>query len=168
MISLSFSACARSGYVRKHWAYPIDADKDCQNTRAEILIERSSRPVTFKNHKRCTVANGEWQDFYYSEIVSEASKIQIDHVVPLKNAYISGGANWSREQKRAFANDPLNLVITSSKTNQQKGAKDLTQWLPIDHKLACRYSLRWIEIKTKYNLIITESERNAVKLQSCF
>lgn len=163
------NACAGrdSSYVRKHWSYPTDEDKDCQNTRAEILIDRSLKPVTYRNSKSCTVALGEWQDFYYPELITEASKTQIDHLVPLKNAFLSGGAQWTRAQMKEFANDPLNLVITSSKTNQQKGAKDLTQWLPLDRKLACRYSLRWMEVKIKYHLKITADERNAVQLQDC-
>ncbi len=43
--------------------------------------------------------------------------MDIDHV-PLKEAWRSGGANWSKEKKRAFANDPKNLLATEDNANQ--------------------------------------------------
>ncbi len=154
-------------YIRKDWGYPSDEDSDCQNTRAEILIARSSKTVSFKGKKRCTVLSGEWEDFYYPEKITEASKIQIDHIVPLKNAFDSGGDSWTNEKKKLFANDYENLVITSSKTNQQKGSLGIEAWLPINKELSCRYLERWIYIKTKYGLNIPERERNAVSANAC-
>ena len=97
----------------KHW---IDKDRDCQNTRAEVLIKRSQVKVSFtqrKSKKKCTVATGLWKDFYYNEIHKLAKKVDIDHIVPLKHAWDHGAYQWSKKEREDFANDPENLVKSS-------------------------------------------------------
>lgn len=138
----------------KHW---IDIDKDCQNTRSEILIERSKEKVSFKkrkNKKECTVLSGKWDDFYYPETLTLAKDVDVDHIVPLKNAWISGASYWSKKQREKFANDPENLVLTNKKYNRQKGAKTPLEWTPAIRAYNCKYLEQWIYIKRKYKLRI--------------
>ena len=78
-------------YDRKLWKHWIDEDKDCQNTRHEVLIEESLTPVTFKTDKGCRVVSGSWLGAYSGEIFTDASLLDIDHLVPLKEAHESGG-----------------------------------------------------------------------------
>ena len=78
-------------YDRDDWKHWADDDSDCQNTRHEVLIEESSKQVTFKSDKQCQVAAGEWLDLYTSDTVTDATKLDVDHMVPLKNAHDSGG-----------------------------------------------------------------------------
>ncbi|MFA5584704.1 MAG: DUF1524 domain-containing protein, partial [Bacteriovoracaceae bacterium] len=135
--------------------------------RAEILIKRSLVPVTFSDDKKCRVRFGEWKDFYYPETLKDAKLIDIDHLVPLYEAHKSGGSSWSKLRRKEFANDPDNLVITSRNTNRQKGANTLKTWLPMNINYACRYYHRWMSIKKKYDLKISEEEINSLDLSKC-
>lgn len=152
---------ASAKYQRKHWRHWTDRDKNCLNTRQEILKARSLVPVTM-NKRGCTVVKGKWNDYYFPETLENAKQVDIDHLIPLKHAHESGGARWSKKRKEEFANDPENLVITNRKYNRQKGAQGIDTWLPVHREYACKYMRDWIKVKTKYALQISQAERNAV------
>lgn len=143
---------AAEKYNRDDWPLWIDKDGDCQNTRHEILIKTSQTKVTFKNEKECAVKSGKWLDPYTGETVTDASKIDIDHIVPLSEAHKKGGAKWNAETKKQFANDPLNLVATENRINRQKSDKAPHQWKPPNKQYHCEYAHRWRIIKDKYRL----------------
>jgi hypothetical protein len=155
-------------YNRKTWDHWIDEDKNCLNTRAEILKKRSIGEVNLSK-KGCSVVSGLWEDYYYPEKHQLAKDVDIDHLVPLKNAHDSGGFAWSENQKREFANDEENLVITNRKYNRQKGSQGIDTWLPVDKVYACKYIKDWMKIKNKYGLKISESEQKSYDLliKSC-
>ena len=148
-------------YVRKDWKHWIDQDRNCLDTRGEILIKRSSVPVEL-NKKGCRVIHGKWEDFYHTQIHTTAAQVDIDHVVALKNAHLSGGANWSNRSKEEFANDPENLVITNKAYNRQKGAKGIDQWLPVKKEYACKYIKKWVSVKNQYTLNILPNEQKTI------
>ncbi len=147
-------------YVRSDWPHWIDQDKDCLDTRAEILKQRSLVPVSM-NKKGCKVKSGKWKDYYYPETLTQASQVDIDHLIPLKHAHETGAAHWSTSQKEKFANDPENLVITNRRYNRQKGAKGIDEWLPVHKDYACKYITDWIKLKKKYHLILKSAEKNS-------
>jgi hypothetical protein len=165
---LIFPSLAEAKYVRKEWKHWIDLDKNCLNTREEILKARSKTPI-ISSKKGCKIKGGTWDDYYYPEIITDIKQADVDHLVPLKHAYDSGGADWSKEKKEKFANDPENLVITNKKYNRSKGAKGIDKWLPINREYACRYIKHWMRIKNKYRLSLSESEIHSFKTiqQSC-
>jgi hypothetical protein len=165
-----FIACAQTQYNRQDWKHWIDANRDCKNTRAEILIERSEIPVTFranKQNRECTVDQGRWKDYYFDEILTNAADIDIDHLIPLAHAHAHGAASWLSTTKMQFANDPQNLVITNRRYNRQKGPKSIAQWLPIDRSYACRYARDWVLVKEKYGLPLLEDEQQTIALLNC-
>lgn len=137
-------------YDRDDWGGWIDEDGDCQNTRAEILIRDSQTKVSFDG---CRVVSGLWNLPYSGGSTTGASQIYIDHIIPLKWAHGHGGDRWSRTKKRAFANDPENLLATSSSANRSKGAKGPDQWMPAINK--CGYAQRWERLIEKYGLVAT-------------
>ncbi len=139
-------------YSRSQWGIWQDADGDCQNTRAEILIQYSLVPVKFASDRKCRVISGIWICPYTGHIIYNASKIDIDHIVPLSFAYHHGGSRWSREKKRHFANDPENLLPVEDRINRSKGRKGLKQWLPPYEKFHREYRRRWERIRKKYGL----------------
>lgn len=158
-----------SVYDRSDWPHWTDADGDCQDTRAEVLITTSRVPVKFKRNRGCVVTWGQWLDPYTGQMFDKASDLDIDHIVPLKEAHVSGGYAWTREQRRAFANDPENLVPVSADANRQKGASDPSSWLPDPPEVQCQYLRQWVLIKEKYQLDADEKERAAVTagLRAC-
>lgn len=149
-------------YQRSAWNHWTDSDDDCLNTRAEILKQRSLVTVTM-NKKGCVVKKGQWNDYYYPEVHTLASKVDIDHLIPLKHAHEVGGAAWSAREKEKFANDPQNLVITNRSYNRQKGAKGIDEWLPRHQAYACKYVRDWIKLKSKYSLKTRPAEIDTIE-----
>lgn len=68
-------------YERQDWPHWIDTDRDCQDTRAELLIVTSQRPVRFRNEKQCSVVEGQWYDPYSGKTLTKASDLDIDHII---------------------------------------------------------------------------------------
>lgn len=153
-------------YKRGDWEHWSDDDHNCLNTRQEILKARSHVAVTM-NKKGCKVVTGMWDDYYYPEVHTQSKKVDIDHLIPLKYAHMHGAQGWSHEHKEKFANDPENLVITNKSYNRKKGAKGIDQWLPAHKEYACKYIHDWMKIKSKYNLIVTEKEKNTIQQIAC-
>lgn len=149
-------------YNRKDWPHWIDADGDCQDTRQELLIATSKIPVQFKDSKHCTVIYGEWYGVYTGKKFTKASDIDIDHIVPLAHAHRHGAENWTKEQRKTFANDFENLVAVSDSANRSKSDKAPDEWLPPLKSYWCEYGKRWERIKEKYRLWYSEQEHNAL------
>jgi hypothetical protein len=136
-----------TGYSRalfKHW---IDADKNGCDTRAEVLIEEAvTKP---KVGAKCLLTGGKWLSAYDGVEVTSATKLDVDHMVPLAEAWRSGAWKWSSSQRQAYANDLSDsraLIAVTLSTNRSKGDKDPALWMPsIDQ---CTYTQNWIAIKT--------------------
>ena len=162
-LGLITSADKTTGYNRalfKHW---IDADKDGCDTRAEVLIEEAvTKP---KVGSKCALTDGKWFSAYDGVEVTSASKLDVDHMVPLAEAWRSGAWKWSSSQRQAYANDLSDaraLIAVTLSTNRSKGDKDPSLWLPA--KEQCTYTENWIAIKVKYSLTVDAKE--ATKLNS--
>jgi hypothetical protein len=153
-------------YNRRDWGYPKKFKGGCKDTRALVLEQRSTIPVVFKPNG-CTITTGRWVDFYTDEIHTEASKVEIDHLVSIYEAYESGGKDWTKKRKSEFANDFENLVVTSKEHNRKKGRLSLGDYIPTTRERACRYQDKYISIKNKYKLVISDKERNAVIKGAC-
>jgi len=136
-------------YDRKEWRHWIDADKDCQDTRQETLIRDSLAPAVLSENG-CKVISGVWVGQYTHEVFTDPRKLDADHIVPLKWAYDNGGADWSKAMRRAFANDPENVIPVKASANRQKGAKGPGEWMPLFQK--CEYLRQWRSIVNRYDL----------------
>jgi hypothetical protein len=152
-----------SGYKRsafKHW---IDADRNRCNTRAEVLIsEAIEKP---KIGPKCKLTGGKWLSAFDGKTITNASKLDVDHMVPLAEAWRSGAWKWTAVQRQAFANDLDNseaLIAVTRSTNRSKGDKDPSLWMPA--KDQCVYTQNWISVKVKYSL--TADPREVKKLNS--
>ena len=111
-----------TGYNRalfKHW---IDVDKDGCDTRAEVLIEEAI--VKPKIGPKCKLTGGKWLSAYDGKTLTNASQLDVDHLVPLAEAWRSGAWKWTAAQRQSFANDLENseaLVAVTLTTNRSKG-----------------------------------------------
>ena len=153
-------------YNRRDWRHWIDADRDCQDTRAETLIEESLDPVSFATDRECRVTGGEWLGPWTGEIFTDASDVDIDHHVPLAHAQISGASSWDANRKRDYANDlsdPVSLQVTSASVNRSKGKRAPDEWRPENRAAWCRYAADWIGVKRQWALTVTEAEIDSLE-----
>ena len=99
-----------------------------------------------------------------------SSKVQVDHVVALADAWQKGAQQWSADKRRDFANDPRNLLAVSGNTNQRKGAGDTATWLPPNKAYRCTYVSKQVTVKSLYGLWVTAAEKDAMRrvLSNCF
>lgn len=146
-------------YDRKDWPHWIDEDGDCQNTRQELLIATSKVSVQFKKAKGCTVKSGKWFGVYTGQTFTNASDLDIDHIVPLAHAHKYGADQWTKAQRREFANDLDNLLVVDDATNQSKSDQAPHEWLPPQKSYWCEYGKRWERVKNKYGLRFSSEER---------
>jgi hypothetical protein len=164
LILFSSNICFSENYNRtKHFGNSWnDADFDGQNTRQEVLIRDSLIPVGFD--KRGKVNYGLWECPYTGTFTTDPTKFDIDHFVPLKEAYISGADEWSKTTRVQYSNNLQNnkhLLATTAGSNRQKGAKDIAGWLPLLNKKS--YILTWINIKEEWNLCFDKQEVTVIK-----
>jgi len=105
---------------------------------------------------------GLWVYPYTGTTFRLASNIEIDHIFPLCHAHNTGGASWSSEKKRRFANDPKNLIFVEDNINRSKGDSAPDEWMPPNKAFWHEYASRWIEIKKAYGLTISPAEPKAL------
>lgn len=152
------------------WA---DTDDNGCNQRDDVLL-RDAEPGTVRTARqgRCDhdVLAGAWRDPYTGkELVfddlkdlGQAQAIQIDHVVPLAEAWVSGAAGWDDERRSAYANDLDGLLAVDGPANAAKGADDPAAWRP-RKAFQCAYARRWITVKARWELSVDPSEVAALE-----
>ena len=161
-------------YKRSTWRHWIDADKDCQNTRQEVLIDESLIPVTMDS-KNCKVTKGRWFCPYTGKFFTDPKQLDVDHLIPLKHAHISGGDKWRKDRKKEYANfmdDPRYLIAVYKGANRSKGAKAPHEWMPKFKPYWCSYLVDWVYGKYEWNLTSSTAEKQFIEKtlteQKCF
>ena len=152
-------------YSRSQWKHWVDADGDCQDARQEALIAESLVSVTFETDRQCRVESGRWYGAFTGTYFEDPGDVDVDHMVPLKNAHNSGGWDWSPAMKEEYANnlgDDDHLIAVQDNANQSKGARGPDEWMPPDETYWCQYATDWAEIKERWSLTMTEPEAGAV------
>ena len=151
-----------------------DADHDCQRTRTEVLLAENldEDALEFADNRGCVVNAGRWRCPYTGELLTRASELDIDHMVPLKNAWISGAHAWPEQEWVRFANDlsqAQHLIAVAARANRSKGARGPEAWLPPRAEYRCTYVRDWVEIKQRWQLGTSEAEAAAIAaaLRSC-
>ncbi|MBW5411207.1 HNH endonuclease [Brachyspira hampsonii] len=135
-------------YNRDDWGDWADEDNDGLNTRHEVLARESLIKPVISNNR---VISGKWYDKFTGKYFTNARDLDIDHLVPLKNAHISGASNWSKEKKNEYYNYMKNenhLIAVSKGENRSKGDKSPVEWLPPNEEYQCEYVREWYKIKT--------------------
>jgi hypothetical protein len=153
----------RTGYSRDLFPHWIDADGDGCNTRYEVLIAEAVTAPTVGSG--CALSGGRWYSYYDGLFWTAPSDLDIDHFVPLAEAWDSGARNWTTAQRQAFANDlgdARSLAAVTDNVNQAKGDKDPAEWMPPLSSVHCRYIGEWAAVKTRWGLTVDSSEKSAL------
>ncbi|MGW5210202.1 MULTISPECIES: HNH endonuclease family protein [unclassified Streptomyces] len=167
LASLPVAAEVRTGYNRDLFPHWITVSGTC-NTRETVLKRDGANVVTDSS---CAATSGSWYSPYDGATWTAASDVDIDHLVPLAEAWDSGARNWTTAQRQAFANDltrPQLLAVTDN-VNQSKGDKDPAEWMPSRTAYRCTYARAWVQVKYYYGLSVDSTEKSALQgyLASC-
>ncbi|MCA1222631.1 HNH endonuclease family protein [Streptomyces sp. 8L] len=149
----------RTGYERSLFHTWITISGTC-DTR-EYILKRDGTNVT--TDASCKATAGTWKSVYDGATWTAASDLDIDHLVPLAEAWDSGASAWTAAQREAFANDvtrPQLLAVTDN-VNQSKGDDDPAQWLPMA-SYQCTYVRAWVQVKHYYKLSVDTAEKAAL------
>ena len=160
---------AKTGYTRAQFGQAwADVDRNGCDTRNDML-KRDLTAITYKAGTRnCVVASGVLVDRYSGETINflrgnvTSMEVQIDHVVALSNAWQTGAFKLSADQRKALANDPMNLFAVKGRLNSQKGDGDAATWLPPLKSFRCTYVAQQIAVKAKYSLWVVAPEKAAM------
>lgn len=137
------------------------ATRDGCSTRSSALIEESTVKVRLRGV--CTVVRGEWESWYDGTTWDDPADVDVDHLVPLAEAWRSGAWAWDDARRRAYANYlgwPDHLVAVTDELNQVKGDEDPATWLPDEQR--CRYAQDWVVVKAAWGLTMDDAEHDAL------
>ncbi|MFF2568548.1 HNH endonuclease family protein [Streptomyces sp. NPDC058084] len=146
-----------TGYSRDRFPHWAEQGENC-NTR-EAVLERDGSDV--RRDGECRAVSGTWVSVYDGRTVTKASGLDIDHMVPLANAWRSGADGWTQEKRKAFANDLTHpqLLAVSAVTNRSKGDQGPDEWQPPARTYWCTYARAWTSVKSTYGLTVTPAEK---------
>lgn len=153
----------RTGYERTKFRHWIDADGDGCNTRQEVLIAEATVPPTVG--ARCSISGGQWHSYYDDTDQTVARSLDIDHMVPLAEAWDSGASTWTAQERQDYANDlgdERALVAVTARENRSKADQDPAEWLPSSPGARCRYVGEWVAVKTRWGLSADATEAEAL------
>ena len=148
----------RRGYDRDRFDHWVDADGDCQDTRDEVLRAESRVRVS-----GCDIRRGRWRSYYDGRIWRSSADVDIDHLVPLAEAWDSGARRWTGGSRQRFANDlgdRRSLVAVTDNVNQSKSDQDPAEWQPRLGR--CRYVREWTAVKIRWSLKVDRAEKRAM------
>ncbi|MFB8758481.1 HNH endonuclease family protein [Streptomyces nigra] len=164
---LTVAAENRTGYDRDLFPHWITQSGTC-NTRETVLKRDGSNVVTDSS---CAATSGSWYSPYDGATWTAASDLDIDHVVPLAEAWDSGAGSWTTSRRQAFANDLTRpqLIAVTDNVNQAKGDQDPATWMPSRTAYRCTYVRAWVQVKYYYDLSVDSAEKSALQnhLASC-
>ncbi len=156
-----------NGYSRAKFPHWSQQGNKC-DTR-EVVLKRDGENVT--QDAQCRAVSGSWHSLYDDKTLTAASQVDIDHMVPLANAWRSGADDWTTDRRKQFANDLAHsqLIAVSAASNRSKGDQSPDQWPPPSRGYWCTYARAWTDVKHIYQLSVTqpEADKLASMLDTC-
>ena len=151
-----------------------DYDRDGEDARAEALIAfhlpgRRNRYQLVIDGGR--VVSGRWRCRFTRDFIFDAGDLDIDHIVPLKEAWVSGASAWDDDRRARYSNGQgvrsnrrsWLLPVTASH-NRAKGARRPDEWMPPLERHHLNYAALWIATKRQWSLGVTAAERAALRV----
>ena len=156
-------------YVRNHhfgvWIDPA-SEPTCLTTRGLVLRRETKAPIAVFPADPCYVEKGDWVDPYTGKEFTDAKLVQIDHMVPLKAAYLAGAYDWPWKKRCAYTNfmgNSYHLIPIEGVINAKKSDMSPDQWLPPNTAYHCQYVANWLHVKAIWQLKIAEAEAQGIK-----
>jgi hypothetical protein len=137
----------------------VDANGDCQDTRDEVLDAESRVQVS-----GCDITSGKWFSYYDGETWRQSGDVDIDHLVPLAEAWDSDAKRWNAKTRERYANDlgdRRTLVAVTDNVNSSKSDRDIAEWLP--ERAHCRYLREWTVVKVRWSLRVNAAEKRTMR-----
>jgi len=155
-----------AGYSREKFPHWRSTGSNCDVR--DTVLKRDGTKVKLSG---CNVVAGNWTSLYDGLVIDSPTKIDIDHMVPLANAWRSGASKWTTAEREDFANDldDPQLVAVSASSNRSKGDQDPSTWKPKETGAWCQYAEDWIAVKAHWKLTVTTAEKAALNdmLEKC-
>jgi hypothetical protein len=147
----------QAGYSSPLFPHWKDADHNGCDTRCEVLARQ-------KRYDLPGLPSGGWLSVYDGYSTDNPSELDVDHVVPLSEAWVSGADRWDAATREAFANDldSRELLAVTASTNRSKGDQDPANWQPSSRGEWCDYVTAWVTVKQKWGLTADQAEVNAL------
>lgn len=142
--------------VFEHW---VDSDANGCDTRDEVLLVENRSPDA-RLGEDCALVDGLWRSYYDDVSTTHDATFDVDHLVPLAEAWDSGASAWSAARRRAYANDlgeRRPLVGVSASSNRGEADDDPAQWLPTYG--TCVYVSSWTAVKVRWSLSVDRREQ---------
>ncbi|HEX8632154.1 MAG TPA: HNH endonuclease family protein [Catenuloplanes sp.] len=160
------TAGSMRGYSRTRFAHWQSAGENCDVR--DTVLKRDGEKVRLNG---CNVVGGQWFSKYDGKTFTDPALIDVDHMVPLANAWRTGAATWTDARRAEFANDleRPQLIAVSASSNRAKGDQDPAQWKPPRREVWCRYAQDWVAVKHHWQLSVTTAEKAALTemLETC-
>lgn len=149
-----------TGYDRDKFNHWITVPGKGCDTREFVLYRQNRNPS-----RKCGDETGSWVSLYDRQKMTRSRQADIDHMVPLAEAWASGARRWTAKQREAFANDlyPFSLIAVSLSSNRSKSDRDPAEWLPTNRGFVCRYVARWTAVKYRWRLSVDVRERRVIR-----
>lgn len=160
LATLTVATEDNTGYDRTLFTHWITISGTC-DTR-ETVLERDGTGVSTDSACKST---GSWTSVYDGVKTTDPSTFDIDHVVPLAEAWGSGASGWTSTERKNFANDLVRpqLIAVSASSNRSKGDRDPAGWQPTSTSWKCEYVREWIDVKYYWDLDVDSAEKAAVE-----
>lgn len=160
----------QSGYQREYFKLWVDTDHDGCNTRKEVLLAEAKQKPS--ESSSCALYGGLWKSAYDNQNFTNSRSLDIDHMVPLSEAWQSGAYRWDADTRERYANDlgySRSLIAVSATSNRSKSDQDPYLWMPPNRSYWCQYVDDWIAIKYRWSLTIDTAEKRdlAAKVKAC-
>ncbi|MGA5583347.1 HNH endonuclease family protein [Streptomyces thermodiastaticus] len=166
----------KTGYDRDKFGYAwmdsadgVPWARNGCDTRNDLL-KRDGEDIEYRDGSDCVVVSMTLHDPYTNKTIhwtkSQATAVQIDHVMPLSYDWQMGAAHWTKEKRQQIANDPLNLIPVDGSANSAKGDSGPASWLPPNKEIRCAYSVRFAQVSLKYDLPVTAADKQMM-LRQC-
>ncbi|WP_406516280.1 HNH endonuclease family protein [Streptomyces sp. NBC_00873] len=165
----------KTGYARDEFGYAwkdsvdgVPLSRNGCDTRNDLLA-RDGKDVEFRSGSDCVVVSMTLKDPYTGSTIEwrkqQATKVQIDHVMPLSYDWQMGASRWPEGKRQQIANDPLNLIPVDGPANNAKRDSGPASWLPPYKPVRCSYTVRFAQVSLKYALPVTTADKRAMLAQ---